>query len=110
MKKTMIFLALATLGMAAKPGNTGIDPVMPADVEKLVNKYGCNACHAVSRKMVGPMWTDIAAKAYSKKKIVALVRKPEPANWPGYPAMAAQPTVPKADLEKIADWLISIKK
>lgn len=55
------------------------------------------------------MWTDVAAKKYSKKRIIALVGKPEPANWPGYPPMVAQ-SVPKADLGKIADWIISIQQ
>ena len=54
------------------------------------------------------MWTDVGAKKYYAKRIMQLVAKPEPANWPGYPPMAAQ-KVPKADLTKIANWLSSMK-
>ena len=50
------------------------------------------------RKLVGPIWTDIAAKKYSAKRIAQLGAKPEPANWPGYVPMVAQ-KVPKADME-----------
>ena len=110
MKKVLLLLPIVAI-MAAAPGpqNTQ-DPTIPADIEALINKYGCNACHSIKRKLVGPQWTDIAAKGYSKKRIAQLVKKPEPANWPGYPQMTAQPTVPKGDLDKIAGWLVSLKK
>ncbi len=107
----MFLIPVAAL-FAAAPGPQvapATDPTIPAEVETLLSKYGCNACHSVKRKLVGPMWQDIGAKGYSKKKIVSLVKKPEPGNWPGYPAMLAQTTVPKADLEKIADWVVTLK-
>jgi cytochrome c len=111
MKKLLLLVPFAVM-MAAAPGpqNTTPDPTVPADVEVLLNKYGCNACHNIKRKLVGPIWTDIAAKGYTKKRIIQLVKKPEPNNWPGYPQMAPQPTVAKADLDKIAGWLVSLKK
>lgn len=111
MKKLLLLIPFAAI-IAAAPGpqTTTADPTIPADVEALLNKYGCNACHSIKRKLVGPIWTDIAAKGYSKKRIAQLVKKPEPANWPGYPPMTAQTTVPKADLDKIAGWLVSLKK
>jgi cytochrome c len=96
--------------VAARPAERTTPPEIPADVATLLSKYSCSSCHALSKKLVGPMWTDVAAKKYSKKRITALVYKPEPANWPGYPPMTAQPTVPKGDLGKIADWIISLQK
>jgi cytochrome c551/c552 len=63
----------------------------------------------MNKKLVGPMWPDIAAKKYSAKRIMELVKKPEPANWPGYVPMLAQSTVPKAELTKIANWLSKLK-
>jgi cytochrome c len=106
MKKLLFLFPLAALLSAYQPSS---DPTVPAEVDALLNKYGCAACHSVSRKLVGPKWTEIAAKKYTKKRIMELVKKPEPANWPGYPPMAAQPTVPKADLDKIASWVVSIQ-
>ncbi|MEO6039989.1 MAG: cytochrome C, partial [Saprospiraceae bacterium] len=85
------------------------DPTIPADILALLDKYSCTSCHAISRRLVGPMWTDVAAKGYSAKRIMQLVKVPEPGNWPGYSPMAAQPTVPKADLQKIANWLVAMK-
>ncbi|MCA0238914.1 MAG: cytochrome C [Bacteroidetes bacterium] len=108
MKKTLAFLPLLLLLAAFTPASKPADPEIPADVKPLLEKYGCVACHALNRKLVGPMWTDVGAKKYSAKRIMQLVAKPEPANWPGYPPMAAQ-KVPKADLTKIANWLSSMK-
>ncbi len=109
MKKVLFVIPFCLLLAAFTPTQPAADPTIPAEVESLLNKYGCAACHSVSRKMIGPKWTEIAAKGYTQKRIVQLIKKPEPNNWPGYPAMAAQPTVPKADLDKIAGWLVALK-
>ncbi len=107
MKKLFALLPLAALLSAAQP--SPVTPVVPADVQALLDKNGCAACHNISRKLVGPMWTDIAAKKYSVKRISELVKKPEPSNWPGYVPMLAQTTIPKAELTKIATWLSALK-
>jgi cytochrome c len=118
MKKLIYLLPVAAIFLAARPAApteaaasatvTVTDPTIPADIDALLNKYGCAACHSIKRKLVGPMWTDVAAKKYSKKRIIALVQKPEPQNWPGYQPMQPQTTVPKADLGKIAEWLVKL--
>ncbi len=112
MKKFLALLPLIFALFAFKvPVNTAIpalDPTVPADVQALLDKYSCTSCHAMSRRLVGPMWTAVAAKGYSAKQIIQLVKTPEPAHWPGYSPMAPL-TVPKADMQKIANWLVSIK-
>jgi cytochrome c len=85
------------------------DPVIPANINTLLSKYTCATCHNMNNRLVGPSWKAIAEKKYSKKRIVDLVYKPSPNNWPTYPPMAAMPNVPKADLTKIAEWLTSVK-
>ena len=107
MKKLFVLLPLLALLAAFKPVVQG--PEIPADIQALLDKNGCAACHNISRKLVGPMWTDIAAKKYSAKRISELVKKPEPGNWPGYVPMLAQTTVPKAELTKISAWLAALK-
>jgi cytochrome c len=82
---------------------------IPADIKALLDKNNCSTCHALERKMVGPMWTAVAEKGYSVKKISALVAKPKPENWPGYSAMAAQ-KVPKDEMTKIANWIVSLNQ
>jgi cytochrome c len=112
--KKLLFLSPVVLAISLSnilPVRQSVAPTpeIPAEVNTLLTKYGCIACHAMDKKLVGPMWTDVAAKKYSKKRIIELVTKPEPNNWPGYPAMAPQSTVPKADLGAIAGWLTKLK-
>ena len=112
MKKLVILLVPIAALFAAAPGpspKVNADPTIPAEIETLLNKYGCNACHSIKKKLVGPIWTEVGAKGYSKKKIIKLVKKPEPGNWPGYPAMQPQTTVPNDALDKIAGWIVSLK-
>lgn len=115
MKKLFFLLPLVALLAAfrvpeapATVAASAADPTIPADIKALLGKYGCEACHAIDRKLVGPKWTDVAAKKYSKKKIIALVKEPKPENWPGYPPMTPQKTVPAGDLGKIADWIVKL--
>lgn len=109
MKKTLALSAFLLVLAAFKPSPTpAVDPEIPADVQTLLDKHGCAACHDMNRKLVGPTWPDIAAKKYSAKRIAQLIAKPEPANWPNYPPMAAQ-NLPKAEMSKIAKWLADWK-
>lgn len=103
------FLALIPLTLMLAAFAPISDPEIPADVKALLDKNGCMACHHMSRKLVGPTWQEIAARKYSPKRIVQLIQKPEPQNWPGYVPMVAQPTVPKAELTKIANWLSKLQ-
>lgn len=109
MTKILALLPILLVLAAFKPAPPSASgPVIPADIQALLDKYGCAACHNMDRKLVGPKWTEIAAKKYTAKRIAQLVAKPEPANWPGYVPMAAQ-TVPKGDMDKIAKWLAGLK-
>ena len=107
MKKLFALLPLVALLAAFSPAQKS--PDIPADIQALLDKNGCAACHNMTRKLVGPTWPDIAAKKYSAKRIGELVRKPEPRNWPGFVPMLAQPNVPKAELTKISNWLSKLK-
>ena len=80
----------------------------PADIKPLMTKYTCFACHKVDARLVGPAYKDVAKKKYSVDKIVALIAKPQPSNWPGYPPMAPM-NVPKEDAVKLAKYINSLK-
>lgn len=105
-----LVLALTAFTTPPVPAAPIADPTVPADIQVLLDKYTCSSCHAMSRRLVGPMWTAVVAKGHTAKKIIQLVKAPVPANWPGYTPMPAQATIPKADLQKIATWLVSLKK
>ena len=104
----LCFVFLMAQSFTFPPATNDVGPDVPSDVQVLLEKHGCAACHSMSRKLVGPMWPEIAAKKYTAKRIAQLVAKPEPANWPVYIPMAAQ-KVPKAELKKIEEWLVGMK-
>lgn len=79
-----------------------------AEVQPLLAKHTCLACHNAQKRQVGPAYVDVAKRGYSNERIVELIHKPEPQNWPGYTEMAAMPQVPRADALKIAAWINSL--
>ena len=83
---------------------------IPADVEKILQKHACLACHKVDARIVGPAYLDVAKKKYTKDQIVELIYNPKPANWPGYPPMTPMKHVPKEDVLLIANWIVSLAK
>jgi cytochrome c551/c552 len=77
----------------------------------LLKKHTCSACHAKDSKLVGPSFADIAKRNYSNQKILELVYKPNPQNWPDYATeMAPMSHVPKADVLKIAGWINGLRE
>jgi cytochrome c551/c552/glucose/arabinose dehydrogenase len=79
------------------------------EVAPLLKKYTCIACHNQAKKQVGPSYKDIAKRNYSNERILKLIYKPEPSNWPDYSTeMAPMPQVKKEDGLKIASWINSL--
>ncbi len=110
MKKSFGFLlAAASLAvasidvMAQAPAGE-----IPADMQALMSKHTCIACHRPNQRLVGPAYIDVAKKNYTNEQIVELIYNPKPSNWPGYPPMAAMKQVPKEDAMKLAVWINSL--
>jgi cytochrome c551/c552 len=81
-----------------------------AEIESLLVKNTCTACHQVDKRQVGPSFKDIAKRKYSNERIVQLIYMPEPKNWPEHETpMAAMPQVPKDEALKIAAWINSLR-
>jgi len=81
-----------------------------AEIEPLLVKNTCTACHQVTKRQVGPAFVDIAKRKYSDERIVQLIYNPEPKNWPEHETpMAPMPQVPKAEALKIASWINTLK-
>ena len=109
MKKVFGFLiASASLAVASFDANAQAPADIPADMNALMSKYTCIACHRPNQKLVGPAYVDVAKKNYSNEEIVNLIYKPVPAHWPGYPPMAPMTQVPKEDAMKLAVWINSL--
>lgn len=107
MKKTLGTLlaagALAVLSFSAKAQTK-----VPDDVNAMLTKYTCLACHNPDNRLVGPAYKDVAKKKYTNAQIVELIYEPKPEHWPGYPPMAPMKQVPKEDALKIASWINSL--
>jgi len=106
MNKTLSFLAVVLLALAGTAAQAQTEP--PAEIQALLQKHICLTCHKVDQRLIGPAYKDVAKKKYTNEKIVELIYKPVPANWPGYPAMAPMTAVPKEDALKIAGWINSL--
>jgi cytochrome c551/c552 len=86
-------------------------PINEKEIQGLLAKYTCNACHKANDRAVGPAYAEIAKRKYSVAKMVQLVAEPKPQNWPDFATpMAPMPQVPKAEVEKIAGWINSLRK
>ena len=109
MKKSFGLLfaaALALVAMDTQAQTPAGD--IPADMNALMSKYTCIACHRPNQKLVGPAYVDVAKKKYSNEEIVNLIYNPVPSHWPGYPPMMAMKQVPKEDAMKLAVWINSL--
>ncbi len=94
---------------ASKVVKLGMAPPSYAEIEPLLIKNTCIACHQENNKVVGPSFEAIAKRNYSNKRIVELIYRPEPKNWPEYATpMAAMPQVPENEALKIAAWINSL--
>jgi len=58
MKKTSIYLATAMVSMAL----AGLAHADDKAAQALVKKGGCNTCHSVDKKKVGPSYKEVSAK------------------------------------------------
>jgi cytochrome c len=80
-----------------------------ADLAKAKN---CLACHAVSNKLVGPAYKDVAAKYAGQKgaedKLVQKVMKGGSGVWGPVP-MPANPQVSEAEARSLVKWVLSQK-
>jgi cytochrome c551/c552 len=96
----------------ALKSTTNVGSMTPtyAEIEPLLKKNTCTACHQQNKRQVGPAFADIAKRKYTEEKILELIYTPQPKNWPEYATpMAAMPQVPKDEALKIARWINSLR-
>ena len=79
----------------------------------MMQKYGCAACHAIDKKVVGPAYEDVAAKYRNDKsaeaKLVQKVKSGGSGVW-GQVPMPPNSAVPDADIEALVAWILTLKK
>jgi len=98
MKKALILLAV------------GLVSVSFAD-QKLAQQKGCNACHDMKAKKVGPSFADIAKKYADKPDAVdylaGKIKKGSSGVWGSIP-MPPQ-NVSDAEAKQLAKWILGLK-
>ena len=90
---------------------TALGTAHAADPAKLVTQYGCAACHAVDKKLVGPSWKDVATRYRGNAGAPALlaerVRKGSTGVWGQVPmAPVDAKTLADADLKALISWVL----
>lgn len=75
----------------------------------LAQKNACMACHQAAVKVVGPSWKEIGARYGDGKgtaaQLAASIKGGSSGKWGAMP-MPAQPQVPEADLQALAQWVL----
>ena len=82
--------------------------VTDKEATAILAKNTCLACHKKDERAVGPSYKEVAARKYSNAKIVELIYKPQPQNWPDLTPMAPMTNMPRAEAAKIAAWINSL--
>jgi cytochrome c len=87
-------------------------PARAQNVDELLKKNACLACHAVDKKLVGPAYKEVAAKYRGQKdaeKLVAeRVKKGSTGVWGQIP-MPPNAAVPDAEINTMVKWILSQK-
>lgn len=105
MKKWIITAASAAL--------LAMSGVASADSQQaLAQKNACMSCHGVDKKIVGPSFKDIAKKyagdKTAKANLVGKVKAGGKGVWGPVP-MPPNAQVKHEDVEKIVEWVLSMK-
>lgn len=81
--------------------------------EALARAKGCMGCHAVSSKIVGPAYSDVAARYAKTPAAAAMVAKNILHGWKGAWGdipMPPQDHVSPAEAEALARWVLGQRK
>jgi cytochrome c len=98
MKKALMLLAVGLVSLSFAS-------------QQLAQQKGCNACHDMKAKKVGPSYTDIAKKYADKPDAVdylaGKIRKGGSGVWGSIP-MPPQ-NVSEAEARQLAKWILGLK-
>lgn len=86
---------------------------MADQLEDMMKKNGCNACHAEDKKIIGPSYQDVAAKykgdSTAVAKLTEKVKKGGSGVWGQIP-MPPNTQVSDADIKKMVELILALKK
>jgi cytochrome c len=83
------------------------------DGETLLRKHGCDTCHSVDNKVVGPAFREIAGKYRGDSKALAMLekkmRKGGSGAWGSMPMPPVAKSVSDENIRTIIKWVLSLK-
>lgn len=98
-----VVVAAAPAAAAPAAGGTALD---------MLKKNSCTACHGVSNKIIGPGFTQIAAKykgdAGAEARLIGVVKNGGGGNWGG--SMPAHGNLKDADIKTMIQWILASAK
>ena len=107
MKRHWIVLA-ACLSIAG-----GAQALDNAGAQALMKKDGCDSCHEIDKKLIGPAFRDVAAKYKGDKdasiKLQNKVKKGGAHVW-GDIVMPPNILASDADIKTLVDWILTLQK
>jgi cytochrome c len=88
---------------------------MATDMPDLAKKNGCNACHTIDKKLVGPAWMDVSKKykgvAGAEAQLITKVTKGGGGAWSAVPMPPQDPTGKKQDaIKELVKFILSLAK
>jgi len=105
MKIAAALLAASTLAVASA--------AVADQLEDMMKKNGCSACHAEDKKVIGPSYKDVAAKykgdASAVAKLTDKVKTLKAGVWGPVP-MPPNTQVSEADAKKMVELILALKK
>jgi cytochrome c5 len=100
----------STPSQAASKSNALLDA---KSAEAMMQKDGCAACHGIDKKIVGPAYTEVAAKykgdAGAPARLTQKVKSGGAGVW-GQVPMPPNAQVPDDDIKALVSWILTLKK
>src|SRR5690554_4725268 len=82
----------------------------PAEVQQILTKNACLACHAVDTKMIGPSYRDVAEKyaddPEAAETIAGHIKNGSSGIWGPIP-MPPNAAVSDDDIAKVVEWVLA---
>ena len=101
------YIVAMTLGLAVSAG------ALADEGEALFKKSGCNVCHALNKKNVGPAFTEVAAKyagdSSAQAKLEAKVRSGGAGSFGKVPMPATGKNVSDENIKEIVAFALKQK-
>ena len=102
---------------ATEPATDQTDVATAAtEMPALALQSGCTGCHAIDSQLVGPGWSDVAARYRNddeaRQKLIDAIKNGGAGNWidqtGGIPMPANFPRVSQEDTETLVDFILAL--